>query len=288
MNKEIVARGLGFTEGPVVLPDGRVAFCDQFASSLYVYDGSRVTLFARTGGSPNGATLGSDGCLYVAQNGGVVASWRAAQAIPPSIQRVHLEGAVETVCTAVAGHPLLAPNDICFGPDGRLYFTDPAHPYDPQNRAEDGRIYAVAAGGQGELVIRLQPVYNNGLGFRPDGKLVWVESYTNEVRMLEEGNNILLCTLPAQHVPDGFAVAVDGRLFIATLFSHGVTVLSPDGQILDHLSLADDSCPTNCAFEGNVLWVTDVGDFVNKPGDARLWRVETDAQGLPLHAGRIY
>ena len=287
MKKEMVAKGLGFTEGPVILPDGRVAFCDQFASGLYVYDGSGVALLARTGGSPNGATLGSDGCLYVAQNGGVVGGWRSEQAIPPCIQRAHLDGTVETVCTAVAGHRLLAPNDICFGPDGRLYFTDPAHPYDPHNRSEDGRIYAIAPDGRGELVIRLQPVYNNGLGFRPDGKLVWVESYTDEVRLLDEGRSVLLCTLPERHVPDGFAFAADGRLFIATLFSHGVTVLSPDGRILDHITLAEDSCPTNCAFQDNMLWVTDVGDFVNKPGDARLWRVETDAQGLPMRVGCI-
>jgi gluconolactonase len=285
MKMEMVAKGLGFTEGPVVLPDGRVAFCDQFAGGLYIYDGTGVRFFAKTGGSPNGATLGSDGCLYVAQNGGVVGDWHAAQASSPCIQRVHLDGTVETVCTEVAGHALLAPNDICFGPDGRLYFTDPAHTYDPKNRSEDGRIYAVAASGHGELVIRLKPVYNNGLGFRRDGKLMWVESYPREVHLLDNGRNVLVCTLPPNHVPDGFAFAEDGRMFIATVFSHGVTVLGPDGKYLNHVKLADDSCPTNCAFQGNVLWVTDPGDFVNTPGDARLWRVETDAQGLPLGVG---
>ena len=39
----------------------------------------------------------------------------------------------ETVVTEVDGIALQAPNDLTFGPDGRLYFTDPAD-YLPDDR----------------------------------------------------------------------------------------------------------------------------------------------------------
>ena len=284
---EIVARRLAFPEGPVVLPDGRIAVCEQFRSQISVYNGKKVSRLAKTGGSPNGATLGSDGNLYVAQNGGVVGDWRAKRMIAPSIQRVTMTGEVEQVCTEVAGIPLLAPNDICFGPDGRLYFTDPAHGYDPNNRTEDGRIYAIDSQGRGELAVRRQPVYTNGIGFLPDGTLVWVESYDRNVCALKNGRVVVLCALPENHVPDGFAVADDGRLFIATVMSHGVTIISPEGKYLGLIKLDDDALTTNCAFQGNVLWVTDVGNYLRNRTGGRLWRVETDATGMTMHAGAI-
>jgi len=284
---QVVATGLGFPEGPVVLADGRIAFCEQFRSRVSVYDGARVSVIAETGGSPNGATLGSDGALYVAQNGGVVGDWRAEVMISPSIQRVAIDGTVTELCTAVAGVPLITPNDICFGPDGRLYFTDPGHGYDPVNRGEDSRIYAIDPDGRGQLVIRREPVYTNGVGFLPDGRLIWVESYDRNVCVLMDGRAVVLCTLPEDHMPDGFAVAEDGRIFIATVFSHGVTVVSPEGEYLELIKLDDDCLATNCAFEGSTLWVTDVANYTENMFGGRLWRVDTDATAMSMHAGRV-
>jgi gluconolactonase len=289
MKREIAAGQLAFPEGPVVLGSGRVAVCEQFASRISVFDGGRMEVWCETGGSPNGAALGGDGCLYVAQNGGVVGNWRAELPLTPCIQRVWPDGSCETLCEAVGADRLFAPNDLCFGPDGRLYFTDPAHGYNPSARGEDGRIYALSPQGRSAdvLIIRLAPVYCNGIGFTADRRLVWVESYDCRVCTLEEGHDRLLCTLPAGHVPDGFAIAADGRLFIATLFSAGITVIGPDGEYLEHIPLEEDSCPTNCAFEGNVLWVTDAGDFGHEQRGGRLWRLDTDATGLPLHVGSL-
>ena len=178
-----LADGLGWPEGPALLPDGRVIFVETYRSRISVWaPGREVESFAAVGGGPNAVIVGGDGALYVTQNGGVVGPWRAAEQRPPSIQRVSPEGKVEVLATRIDGHALRAPNDLAFGPDGSLYFTDPGGPYDPVNRPDGGAIYRLRPDGSGELLVELPPVYPNGIAVEADGSVVWVESYTRAVK----------------------------------------------------------------------------------------------------------
>jgi gluconolactonase len=169
MKAEIVADGLVWPEGPAIIPDGRVAFVETYRSQVSVWSpGQGVKRLADTGGGPNAVCLGSDGCLYVTQNGGVVGEWRAVEQRPGSIQRVHLDGRVEVVATEVDGVKLRRPNDLAFGPDGRLYFTDPGL-WDPVGRPEPGYVFALDADGTGELIAEVGAVFPNGLVVEADG-----------------------------------------------------------------------------------------------------------------------
>jgi len=285
--KDVVARGLAAPEGPVLLPDGHVVFVEEMSGSISLFDGTEVRSIFQGPGSPNAVTLGTDGHFYFAQNGGVVGTWRAACPAIPGIQRIGPDGKVSYVATNIADFPIKAPNDLVFGPDGRLYFTDPAEPYDPTNRLEDGRLFAVGTSGD-EMLLDVGKSYPNGLAFLPDGRLVWVETYERNVCILEEGRRRLLCQLPEGHLPDGLDVALDGRMYITTVTSHGLTVVSPEGAILEVIRLDSDALPTNCCFDGNALWVTDFGEgWADRVTTGRLWRVETDAQGKPQTPGRI-
>jgi len=287
LSKEVVATGLEVPEGPVVLPDGRIAFVQQRLGRVSAWADGKVETISESAGSPNAVTFGADGCLYAAQNGGVVGDWRSPNPCAPAIERIHLDGRVETVATEVAGVALKAPNDVVFGPDGRLYFTDPSEGYNPELRSQTNRLFALGPDG-GEVLIELDPSYTNGLAFGVDGSLIWVESYWRTVCRLDDGKRTVLATLPELHIPDGLDVAADGRLFITTVPSHGVTVVSPQGELVDHLYLDDDALPTNCCFDGSTLWITDFGvDNETQPGRGRLWRVETDATGNPQTPGRI-
>src|SRR5580698_2416593 len=67
----LLAEGLAFPEGPVVLPDGDLAVVEIGIGQLTrIGAGGRKTVLATPGGGPNGAALGPDGALYVCNNGG--------------------------------------------------------------------------------------------------------------------------------------------------------------------------------------------------------------------------
>ena len=118
----LLASNLGFPEGPVVMPDGSIVSATGTPASCSAGTADSMGTFATTGGSPWGAVLGSDGAVYVTQGGNVPGS--PDQSAVAGIQRVNADGSVEMLSTEIGGHALAGPNDLAFGPDGRLWFTD--------------------------------------------------------------------------------------------------------------------------------------------------------------------
>src|SRR5512139_2103674 len=133
-----IAHGLRFPEGPVALPDGSVLVVEVRGGALSrVSPDGAVSVVAHTGGGPNGAAIGPDGCVYLCNTGGF--AWQELGGLSRphgvcpeyaggSIQRVDLAtGRVETVYTACDGRPLRAPNDLVFDAAGGFWFTDHGH-----------------------------------------------------------------------------------------------------------------------------------------------------------------
>jgi gluconolactonase len=287
MQASLLASGLGFPEGPAVMPDGRIVFCDGNTGELLAYDNGTISRYARTGGSPWGTVLGTDGALYVTQGGNVPGSGDTSAA--SGIQRVSPDGTVELLFAKLAGHTLYGPNDLAFGPDGRLYFTESGSEQDYRfDVRSPGRLFAVDAAGDGEMLFELPNTYPNGIAFDAQQRLYWTESMKHRVRRLEDGQPVTFCQLSDEHVPDGMAFAADGRLFVCTTISGGVTVVSPDGAVLEEIHLGEHA--TNCIFDGPALYVTatKVADIEASQRTGTFWRVETDATGgLPLIPGRL-
>jgi gluconolactonase len=283
----LVAAGLGFPEGPVVMPDGSVVLCDGNTGELLRWVDGALSTFADTGGSPWGALLGRDGAIYVTQGGNVPGA--PDQSAIPGIQRVRADGTVEQLTSSLAGHPLAGPNDLAFGPDGRLWFTDSGTEGDDRYPVQQpGRLYVLDSAGGGEMVIERPGVYPNGIAFDAQGRLYWTESMGHRVCRLEDGEAKTFAQLSDSHVPDGMAFAADGRLFVCTTISGGLTLLSPDGEVLDEIVIGERA--TNCIFDGPALWVTatKVPELGYQQTTGTFWRIETDATGgLPLIAGRL-
>ena len=288
---ERVVSGLGWPEGPSVLPDGRVVFVESYRSQLSVWaPGAGVQQYAYTAGAPNSCVLGGDGAMYVCQNGGTIGPWHAAAMTTPSIQRVDREGdRAEVIATGIEGIALRAPNDLVFDSGGRLYFTDPgtyrpAHP-------ERGYIFALDPDGSGHVVVDLPtPAFPNGLAVEDDGSLVWDESYTGHVRRRRPDGSIEdLGRLPGvDPVPDGLKIGLDGRLYVTDVTAGGIHVLRRDGTVDAFIKCGNAT--TNCAFDGESLYVTDAGVPAQSAAASyggALWRISIGAAGQPLHPGSI-
>lgn len=255
-----IAAGLGWPEGPSVLPDGRVVLVESYRSQLTAIDPQTGTAcrFAYVAGAPNSCVLGSDGAHYVCQNGGTTGPWRAAEMTTPSIQRVREGGRAEIILTEVDGIRLNGPNDLVFAADGRLIFTDPGT-YNPKS-PDPSYIFVLNPDGTSSVAVAFdEPTFPNGLAVEADGSIVWAESYTGHVcRQRPDGRREDLGKLPGENsIPDGMKIGADGRLYVTDIVASGIHMLRPDGTREGFIPCG--KATTNCVFDGETLWVTNAG-----------------------------
>lgn len=269
----MVATGLGFPEGPAALPNGDLVVTDMRFQSVFLISDDGASLLARLPGSPNGAVLGEDGWLYLANNGGLAPDssetvWFARDLPDGAIQRLSLSGVVEMVDTgplpAAAPH---RPNDLCFGPDGRLYFTDPHNWEVLQSKTPDertyggGRVCRTDLRGSTEMVADLAG-FPNGLAFTPDSsELIVAQTIHHRLVAIAASDRASsrpreYCRLPPTVNPDGICFDAEGNLYVAGSAGDTLAVVGSDGRVEDVLDLPAGSCPTNVCLQGGRLWVT--------------------------------
>src|SRR5215475_9192429 len=158
----LLAQGLGFTEGPLWHREEGLLLVGLSRGLVWRVEPTRgeASVFAKPGGRPNGLATDCQGVVWIAQAG--------KDAVPPSIQCVR-NGVVHTVLA----RDFHAPNDLCFGPDGRLWFTDPAGEA-LGGHTPPGRIWAYNPVSDALDLMLEALFYPNGLAFSPDGSTLLV------------------------------------------------------------------------------------------------------------------
>jgi gluconolactonase len=283
MTATVLAEGLDFPEGPVWLGPERVAFTQIRGQCVSLWERGTVTRIAATGGGANGATLGPDGALYVANNGGLSLGhegrWMAPEPIPGRIQRVTLDGRVSDVAVDLPGAAPNRPNDLCFGPDGLLYYTDP-HNWEDLANLRPGRVARTTLDGRVTLLAEV-PGFPNGIAFGPDRRLYLAQSVTQQILVMEPrpgATPATHCTLP-KGFPDGFCFDAAGRLYVAGSLGDVLVVFEPDGRVAEVIELGAGTEPTNCCLGDGRLYVT-------LAGTGRLVALDMRVEPLPLYPAR--
>lgn len=276
----VIATGLGFTEGPVIRQRGDYVVASVDQGRLYRISQGRASVLAETGGAPNGAVEGADGRIFVAQNG---------RGVPPyeGPRRRDITGGVQVVrpdggeVDWVTMDPV-SPNDLCFGPDGLLYVTDPTRPISRSN----GRLWAVDPdSGETEILAQVD-WYPNGIGFGLDPQAVFVADSTNgRVLRYPQVGGRLGAPDPFVQVefgqPDGFAFDVEGNLVLAVPAAGRIETWSTEGELLDVTAVGPHEHYTNLALaETGVLILCDAEEGTVIEFGA--W----PALGLPLYPFR--
>ncbi len=268
-----ITSGLRFPEGPIAMDDGSVVVCEIEASRLtrVLPDGTKDTI-AEVPGGPNGAAVGPDGAFYICNNGGGAAHVeRRGMLIPGGfdpdryiggrIQRVDAAtGTVTDLYTECNGLPLRAPNDLVFDAAGGFWFTD--HGIRENRKSDLTSIYYALPDGSSVREVVHPVEAPNGIGLSPDGGTVyWAETYNGRVmrrtvtgpgeveRTGTYSAKAFLAGLPGLQFLDSLAVDGDGNVCVATIFNGGITVISPEGEIVEHVP-TDDPYTTNVCFGG--------------------------------------
>lgn len=299
-----IASGLEFPEGPIARSDGSVLVVEIKRQTLSrVSPDGEVTVVAKTGGGPNGAAIGPDGKVYICNNGGF--SWLELMGMsfpgdaPPdyaggSIQRVDLDtGEVEELYTACGDVTLKGPNDIVFDEHGGFWFTDLGKSYD--NRTVDrGAVYYATTDGSTirEAIFPLD--HPNGIGLSPDRTRLYVaESTTTRVWWWDiaepgvvepkpgfgPGGGTFLWSPTGYAAFDSLAVDGDGNVCVATLLNAGISVVSPEGELIDFVAgPPDDPMVTNICFGGDDLHTA----YITSSARGRLYATDWPRPGLRL------
>jgi len=298
-----VANGLRFPEGPIAMRDGSVILVEIFGPRITRVrpDGSKETIAEMTGG-PNGAAIGPDGFLYVCNNGGCFTEvdfgglsfpgpFDQANYSGGRIQRVNIStGEVTDLYTECDGRVLRAPNDLVFDNSGGFYFTDHGIRDLTARTADLTAIYYAAADGSSIREIDFPVEGPNGIGLSPDGTTVyWAETHTGRVfrrnitapgvlaPTMPGDTQAVLYGLPGLQLLDSLAVDGAGNVCVATLVNGGITVISPSGELLEHVATGD-------LLTTNICFAADGSDtaYITLSGTGRLVKTQWKYGGLKL------
>jgi len=266
---EVVAKGFGFTEGPVWDPAGFLYVSDEEQNKIYkvLLDGTKFELISL--GDPDGNT-------YDAQHRLIDCA-----SVLRAIIRISADGKYTVLADRFEGKKFNSPNDVVLGPDGALYFTDPTLDLvaGEKQELEFQGVFRLDASGRVTLLTKdlSQP---NGLAFSPDRKKFYVDdSKQRNIRVYDFqpdgtiGGGRIFGEEPGgkgEGVPDGIKVDRDGNLYVTG--PGGVWVWNPQGQHLGTILMPEQ--PANLAWgdaDLRTLYIT---------ATTSVYRLKTHAQGF--------
>lgn len=258
----LFAKGLREPETPRLLKDNSWLAVEMKIPGKIVWissDGHTIKTIAEIE-RPNGVCIDYENNL-----------WVAATHPEPSLLKVSMDGSVEVFLNGMADESFMFPNDLCFGPDGKLYMTDSGILFeeweiDGQLRPDymdapfDGRVYQIDISEGSIKKIDSEIKFTNGIAFGPDGNLYVNEMITGDIfrYLIKPGGtvgkreyigNVISKNSDEKGFkgPDGMAFGADGNIYCTVMGQKNVTVLTTSGKVLKRI-VTNGKHPTNLGF----------------------------------------
>jgi len=259
-----------FLEGPAFDRAGNLYVVDiPFGRILRFTPRGDCEVAAEYDGWPNGLAIHPDGRVFIAdyRHGIMVFDPKSGKVAP--------------VVTHCQSESFKGCNDLTFGSNGDLYFTDQGQTgvHDPS-----GRVYRLTAGGKLERLIDNGPS-PNGIALDPDEKVLYVAMTRANCMWhlpLKDGavsKGGVFGYLPGIHGPDGLATDEAGNVAVCHARVGIVWLLSPLGEPLFRIQASDGvSRLTNAAY-GNADRKT---LFICDSYNARILAAELPVAGSTL------
>jgi gluconolactonase len=238
--------GLKRPEDVVVGRDGRVWASDQASACAEVRADGTLERVGRAGGAPNGINMDVQGRILIANYG-------LGDGVPGPLQRLDVAtGAVNTVCSAIDGRPLVSSNYPIVDRAGNIWCSHSTWDVKAAEAgSKDGFIYRVRPDGRAEKMAEGFD-FANGLALDPD------ESYLYVCQSI--GRNVVRCPIgrdgslgpmepygpilgepafpraaPEQRArfgaPDGCGFDQEGNLWVTLVVAGKIVAITPAGRV---------------------------------------------------------
>jgi len=277
-----LTRGYGLIEGPVWLDGRGLMFSDVLGGGVFCWrDGQVSTVFEHRRGI---------GGMAFHEAGGLVVSGRnvSFKSFDGGPTRVLLDR------DEAAGN--VGYNDLTTDAAGRIYVGSlGASPVFADGREPaSGDLYLIDLDGSARVVAE-DIALTNGLGFSPDGKVLYhsdsrrqvVNCYTVAANGDLGPKEVFAEAGPG--VPDGLAVAEDGSVWVALAGGHGVGVFEPDGRQRELVRIPDPMCTSVC-FGGRglaTLFVVSGSEGAGSERAGAVYEFDVSVRGVPVAPARV-
>lgn len=232
------------------------------------------------------------GCIAPAKAGGFVAGVR------DGLATLSLDPVKLTLLQRPENHlPDSRFNDGKCGPDGRFVAGSISH----NGREPVAGLYSLSPGGSVKTLLTGLRI-SNGLAWSMDGGTFYhidtptrkIMAYDYDLVTGEIANPRLVVEIPiGMGHPDGMTIDAEGRLWVAMWGGSAVTVWNPaNGSLLARIPIPAKHV-SSCTFGGpdlSELYVTSARQGLGRVhlavrrASGGLFRIRTDAQGLPAHS----
>lgn len=269
----VVADGFQFAEAPRVDEDGTVYFSDLTGGGYYRRkSGGTVETVLPGRMWIGGAVLDDSGSVICSGKGGLI---RVDQGT----------GVATPILTELDGVPVIAINDIEADGSGGLFggSVDFAAVFERGEVPTGGQLFYLSREGA-VRVLRDGLAVSNGLGFSPDGRMLYHSESTAGVWAYSLGQN----GMPGRPNMfariddcDGLAVDSEGGVWVACWRSARILRYRPDG-VLDRTLTLPFPHIVSLSFGGpdlTDLYVT-TGGNAEHPGKGGVVRIKSDVPGL--------